>query len=50
MFKKRDRLYFHFLSKIQKKASEYDMEPSEYIELIEENQFIVDEWKKYLFT
>lgn len=47
VFEEGASLDFNFLSKIEKKASEYDMEPSEYIELIEENQFIVDQWKKY---
>jgi hypothetical protein len=39
-----ETLDFNFESKILKKASEYDMEVSEYIELIEENQFLVDEY------
>ncbi len=43
-FGKNDTLDFNFQSKIQKKTSEYDMEPNEYIELIEENQFIAEEF------
>lgn len=40
-------LDFSFVSKINKKASEYELEPDDYIEIIEDNQFIIYEWKKY---
>lgn len=44
-FEKNDTLDFNFQSKILNKAKEYGLEPNEYIELLEENSFLVDEWK-----
>jgi predicted nucleotidyltransferase component of viral defense system len=44
-FKEGVSLDFNFQSKIQKKAKIYGLEPNDYVELVEENKFIVDEWK-----
>jgi len=46
-FEKSNTLDFNFQSKILKKAKEYGLEPNDYIEIVEDNSFIVDEWKKY---
>lgn len=45
-FEKSDTLDFNFQSKILKKAKEYGLEPNDYIEIVEDNSFIVDEWGK----
>jgi hypothetical protein len=47
-FEKNDTLDFNFQSRIFKKANEYGLEPNEYIELLEENSFLVDEWKNIM--
>lgn len=44
-FKEGVSLDFNFQSKIQTKAKIYGLEPNDYVELVEENKFIVDEWK-----
>lgn len=41
-----ENLDFSYASKISKKAKEFELTNDEYINLIEDNQFVVDEWKK----
>lgn len=46
VFEKNYILDFNFQSKILKKAQEYELELDDYIEIVEENNFIVNEWRK----
>lgn len=41
-----ENLDFSYTSRISKKAKEFELTNEEYIDLIEDNQFVVDEWKK----
>ncbi|MGM0623337.1 MAG: nucleotidyl transferase AbiEii/AbiGii toxin family protein [Campylobacterota bacterium] len=45
-FLEHDYLNFGFKYKLEKKASEYGLRVDEYIELIEDNEFLVDEYKR----
>lgn len=47
-FLQSDILDFNFKSKIEKKASAYGLTSNDYIEIIEDNAFIVSEWKHYV--
>ena len=40
-------LDFSYNSKIEKKALEFGLDKNDYVEIIEDNQFLVEEWKKY---
>ena len=42
-----DILDFSYHAKIQEKALEFGLDKNDYIEIIEDNQFLVHEWKKY---
>ncbi|MDX9902360.1 MAG: nucleotidyl transferase AbiEii/AbiGii toxin family protein [Aliarcobacter sp.] len=42
-----DILDFSYYAKIQEKALEFGLDKNDYIEIIEDNQFLVHEWKKY---
>lgn len=44
-FEHNETLDFSYKSKIAKKAKEFDLSCDEYIELIEDNLFVVNEWK-----
>lgn len=43
-------LDFSYYSRINKKALEFGLNVNEYIEIIEDNQFLVEEWNKYFKT
>lgn len=47
-FEYSDTLDFSYKSKITKKAKEYELSPNEYIELIEDNHFVISEWNNIL--
>lgn len=40
-------LDFSYNSKIEKKALEFGLDKNDYVDIIEDNQFLVEEWKKY---
>lgn len=46
-FENNETLDFSYKSKLTKKAKEFDLSCDEYIELIEDNQFVVNEWNIY---
>ncbi|WP_419677732.1 nucleotidyl transferase AbiEii/AbiGii toxin family protein [Aliarcobacter lanthieri] len=46
-FAQKDILDFSYNSKIQKKALELGLDKNDYIDVIEDNQFLVEEWNKY---
>lgn len=46
-FTQNDVLDFSYYSKIQKKALEFGLDANDYIDVVEDNQFIVEEWNKY---
>lgn len=46
-FEEDDNLNFSYRTKIKQKAQEFDLDENDYIEVIEDNQFIVEEWNKF---
>lgn len=46
-FEKEDSLDFSYHTRIKKKALEFGLDEKDYIEIVEDNQFLVEEWKKY---
>lgn len=46
-FAQNDILYFSYNSRIQKKALELGLDTNDYIDVIEDNQFLAEEWNKY---
>ena len=46
-FAQKDILDFSYNSKIQKKALELGLDKNDYVDVIEDNQFLVEEWNKY---
>ena len=46
-FDQKDILDFSYNSKIQKKALELGLDKNDYVDVIEDNQFLVEEWNKY---
>ena len=46
-FAQKDILDFSYNSKIQKKALELGLNKNDYVDVIEDNQFLVEEWNKY---
>lgn len=46
-FEEDETMDFSYGTKIKQKALEYDLDENDYIEYIEDNQFVVEEWNSY---
>lgn len=46
-FEEDDNLNFSYKTKIKQKAQEFELDENDYIDVIEDNQFIVEEWNKF---
>lgn len=47
VFSENENMNFSYKTKIKQKAQEFGLDENDYIEVIEDNQFIVEEWNKY---
>lgn len=46
-FEEDDNLNFSYKTKIKQKVQEFELDENDYIDVIEDNQFTVEEWNKF---